>query len=51
MVRAAGSTTDMATLGITGNPPFDGDLGQVGIARLIDKMNTLASRIRRSFIF
>ncbi len=51
VIRAGASNMDMATLGITGNPPFDGDLGQVGMARLIEKMNTLASRIRRSFIF
>ncbi len=50
MIRAAG-TMDMATLGITGNPPFDGNLGQVGLAGMMNKMNTLASWITRRFIF
>jgi len=45
VIRAAASTPDMATLGITGNPPFDGDFGQVELADALNRMNTLASRI------
>lgn len=45
VIRVASSTTDMATLGITGNPPFDGNLGNVGLAEATNGPNTLASRI------
>lgn len=48
VIRAASSTMDMATLGITGNPPFDGDLGNVGLAGIMNGTNTLASRIREA---
>jgi hypothetical protein len=47
VIRAAANNMDMATLGITGNPPFDGDFGQVGMAGVMKEMNTLASRITR----
>lgn len=45
VIRAAANTGDMAALGITGNPPFDGDLGDVGMAGIMNRPNTLASRI------
>ncbi len=45
VIRAAATNMDMATLGITGTPPFDGDFGQVGMAGVMKEMNTLASRI------
>src|SRR5437867_4114465 len=46
-IRAGRNPRDMATLGTTGNPPFDGNPGQVGMAGagVMNKMNTLASRI------
>src|SRR3989442_14077416 len=45
VIRAGAGNVDMATLGITGDPPFDGDLGQVGLAGVMNRMNTVSSRV------
>lgn len=45
VIRAATSTRDMATLGITGNPPFDNDLGDVGLEEAMNSPSTLAFAI------
>jgi len=47
VIRAARDQRDMATLGITGNPSFDGDPGEIGYAGagVPDGMTRVASRI------
>lgn len=45
VIRTASSTMDLATLGIAGNPQFDGDLGDVGLAAEMNVPNRVAFRI------
>jgi hypothetical protein len=51
MIGGVRDQRDLATLGITGNPPFDGNLGQAGLASIMTKMNPLASRITKPLLY
>jgi len=45
MIRAGTGNMDMVTLGITGNPPFDGDFGQVELGEAMSKPSIMAAQL------